>query len=58
MKFAAKAVAKVFGKSLANGQGWPEYAVEYPIDLAWDRTSNGWSISRVSSPASKFWTTS
>jgi formylglycine-generating enzyme required for sulfatase activity len=36
MKYAAKALAKVFGKSLANAQGWPEYAVEIPIDLAWE----------------------
>jgi hypothetical protein len=36
MKYAAKALSKVFGKSLANGLGWPDYAVEIPIDLAWE----------------------
>ena len=36
LKSAAKALSKVFARSLANALEVPEFAVEIPLDLAWE----------------------
>jgi formylglycine-generating enzyme required for sulfatase activity len=36
LKSGAKALSKVLARSVANGMGWPEHALEIPVDLAWE----------------------